>query len=331
MEVLMCFVIIMLSLSSNYYQTTTAELSLDFYEVSCPQAEWIVWDEVLRSFLVNLGIAPGLLRLHFHDCFVRGCDGSVLLDSTPTNMAEKEGPPNLSARGFEVIDRAKARVEAACAGVVSCADILAFAARDSVFLTGGPRWNVQAGRLDGRISLAQDTSDIPVPSDNLFQIAAAFAKKGLSWEEMIALLGAHSIGRSHCTAFSKRLYNFSSPIGQDPSLDPMLAALLKLQCPINLQGTVDPNLVVQMNTSPLLFENSYYRDVLAHRVLFTSDQTLVATPVSLQRVNDYAFSDWKWKEDFVLSMIKMSQIQVLTAGTSGEVRTNCRVVNPLSP
>lgn len=64
----------------------------------------------------------------------QGCDGSVLLNSTSTNQAEKEALPNQTLRDFYVIDAIKSAVEKKWPGVVSCADILALAARDSVEL-----------------------------------------------------------------------------------------------------------------------------------------------------------------------------------------------------
>lgn len=68
-----------------------------------------------------------LVIIPFYVC--QGCEGSILLNSS-TNQAEKNAPPNLSLRGFQIIDKAKSAVEKACPGVVSCADIVALTARD---------------------------------------------------------------------------------------------------------------------------------------------------------------------------------------------------------
>ncbi|XP_073130150.1 peroxidase 5-like [Henckelia pumila] len=304
-----------------------AQLRVDYYNKTCPNAESIIWEEVEEAFFRDKGIAPGLVRMHFHDCFVRGCDGSILIKTTPGNKAEEDGPPNAGTlRGFEVIDSAKARLEQECRGVVSCADILAYAARDSVFITRGLGWDVPAGRRDGRISRAEETVDIPAPFFNLNQLTQSFAKKNLSQDDMIALSGAHTIGRAHCTSFSNRLYNFDSTNRPDPTLSPLYAFILRLQCPRNPQGTVDADRVVQMNLSPATFENSYYTNVLHNGGLFTSDQTLTTSPESLAEVREYAMSNRRWLRDFAESMIKMSKIQVLT-GSAGEIRVNCRVIN----
>lgn len=64
--------------------------------------------------------------------FLRVANASVLLDSTANNTAEKDSIPNLSLRGFDFIEEVKAQLEKTCPGVVSCADIIALSARDSV-------------------------------------------------------------------------------------------------------------------------------------------------------------------------------------------------------
>ncbi|CAL9146347.1 unnamed protein product [Musa hybrid cultivar] len=189
---------------------TEAHLRVGFYSRICPKPELIVKQEVEKAVRANPGIAAGLLRLHFHDCFVRGCDGSVLIDSTWRSTAEKDTLPDKSLRGFEVIDRAKRRLEAVCRGKVSCADILAFAARDSVVHVTFPCFFFFFLFIqDGRISRAADVIDLPPPAFNLSLLTPFFTKKGLSQDDMIKLSGAHTDGFTHCPSFANRLYNYS--------------------------------------------------------------------------------------------------------------------------
>ena len=141
-------------------------------------------------------------------CAWQGCDGSVLLESGD-NQAEKNAPPNQSLRGVEVIDRAKARIEAGWKEPVSCADILAFAARDAanVLSSGAISYDVPSGRRDGLTSDAADASQsLPPPFAQLGDLVRAFASKGFGIDELVALSGAHSIGVAHCSGFTNRLY-----------------------------------------------------------------------------------------------------------------------------
>ncbi|KAL9246067.1 hypothetical protein vseg_019649 [Gypsophila vaccaria] len=306
-----------------------AQLRQGFYSYSCPSAESIVREEVKRAFAIDKGIAPGLVRLHFHDCFVRGCDGSVLIDSTANNTAEKDSPANNpSLRGFEVIDSAKKKIERKCKNTVSCADILAFAARDSIKITEGLYYNVSAGRRDGRISLTADAfPNLPGPQLTFDMLNQSFTSKGLNVDDMITLSGAHTIGRSHCTSITQvndRLYNFNGTNAPDPSLNATYASQLRLECP---QGSTNTTSVVPMDpTTPLVTDTKYYANILANKGLFTSDHTLLTNLASAATVKTYAKNKLLWLNKFAAAMVKMGNIQVLT-GTDGEIRLDCRVIN----
>jgi hypothetical protein len=73
----------------------------------------------------------------------QGCDASILIapagketgDKVERDMLENR---NLPQYGFDTVEMAKAAVETKCPGVVSCADILALAARDAVQLVRTP-------------------------------------------------------------------------------------------------------------------------------------------------------------------------------------------------
>ncbi|CAO2179628.1 unnamed protein product [Urochloa humidicola] len=209
------------------------KLDPHFYDHSCPQAQQIVASIVGKAHYQDPRMAASLLRLHFHDCFVKGCDASLLLDSSGSIVSEKRSNPNRdSARGFEVIDEIKAALEAACPGTVSCADILALAARDSTVMTGGPGWIVPLGRRDARgASVQGSNNDIPAPNNTLPTIITKFKLQGLDIVDLVALLGSHTIGDSRCTSFRQRLYNQTGNGLPDFTLDASYAASLRPRCP----------------------------------------------------------------------------------------------------
>ncbi|XP_072148783.1 LOW QUALITY PROTEIN: peroxidase 40 [Setaria viridis] len=187
-------------------------LGAGVYRATCPRAEEIVRAAVERAVAADPRMAASIIRVHFHDCFVNGCDGSVLLDDKPPFfIGEKTPVPNAnSLRGFEVIDAIKAELERECPETVSCADLLAIAARDSVVVmitdrrciqSGGPSWEVEAGRKDGRTASLQGANvNLPAPTSGVATLVQKFRNVGLSAKDMVALSGAHTIGKSRCAA-----------------------------------------------------------------------------------------------------------------------------------
>ncbi|RWR79529.1 peroxidase N [Cinnamomum micranthum f. kanehirae] len=312
-------VFLMLCLST----TATSQLTSNFYATTCPTLLQIVRRQVKIAIKNETRMAASLLRLHFHDCFVNGCDASVLLDGTD---GEKFAGANLnSARGFEVVDAIKSAVESACSGVVSCADILAIAARDA---SGGPTWKVLLGRRDGLVANQTGANNaLPTPFESVDQIIVKFAAVGLNTTDVVALSGGHTIGLARCTTFSTRLFNFSGTGTADPTMDTDMVTDLQSLCPQSSDGNATTAL--DQNSTDL-FDNHYFKNLLIGKGLLSSDQVLFssseAASTTKTLVENYSNDSSNFFQDFASSMIKMGNISILT-GSEGEIRTNCRVVN----
>ncbi|XP_040377628.1 peroxidase 54-like [Oryza brachyantha] len=280
-------------------------MSPSYYDYSCPSVHDTVRRVIQEARVANPRAPASLLRLHFHDCFVNGCDGSVLLDNAGAMQSEKNAPPNNgSARGFDVVDTIKAALENACPGVVSCADILALAAEISVELSGGPSWNVVLGRRDGTTANFDGASELPGPRDAVGLLRQKFSDLGLDDTDFVALQGAHTIGRAQCRLLRQCC----------PASEPESTTLRNLDPP-----------------TPDAFDNSFYANIVRNRGLLQSDQGMLSAPggaaaTTAPIVVRFAGSQDDFFQSFATAMIKMGNIGSLT-GSLGEIRRNCRVVN----
>ncbi|RWW30424.1 hypothetical protein BHE74_00040085 [Ensete ventricosum] len=311
-----------------------AGLKKGFYKKRCPQAEETVRSIVWKHVSTNSELPAKLLRLFFHDCFVRV-------------------RPNLSLAGFDVIEEVKTSLEKACPATVSCADIVALAARDSVsfqvlfielkttlvvvVIDNGAHgyihlqfdrllWEVKTGRRDGTISRQSEALlDIPSPASNFSVLTGRFANKSLGVKDLVVLSGAHTIGVGHCNLFSQRLYNFTGKNAAndtDPSLDPTYAALLKTKC----RSLADNTTTVEMDPgSSTDFDNHYYANLKEKKGLFVSDAALLTDQRSAKLVGKL-LRPGDFFDAFRHSITRMGAIGVLT-GTAGEIRNKCSVVN----
>ncbi|WOL19145.1 hypothetical protein Cni_G27942 [Canna indica] len=315
-SLLFCLVVVLLLACTTHVRS----LSPTFYSTTCPKLRHIVRSTMKAAVQKNPMMGAGILRLFFHDCFVNGCDASVLLDDTPSMAGEKNAPPNAnSLRGFEVIDAIKARVESSCPATVSCADILALAARDSVALLHGPKWKVLLGRRDARMaSRAAAVADLPPPYAGLGALTSAFAAKGLNVRDMVALSGAHTIGQSRCSVYRDRVYSWRN-------IHPVFAAVRQATCPII--GN-DRHMTALDLQTPTTFDNKYFKNLIGGGGLLHTDQVLYGGGgvMADNLVLYYSANNTAFGKDFAAAMVKMGNISPLT-GTLGEIRLNCRKVN----
>jgi peroxidase len=318
MKTLACNALSVLFIICSINNAVHGQLISTFYEKSCPMALWIVKAAVKKAVANEKRMGASLLRLHFHDCFVNGCDGSILLDDNSTFTGEKTAVPNAnSVRGFDVIDTIKTQLEAACGGVVSCADILAIAARDSVVELEGPTWTVMLGRRDSTTaSLSAANNNIPSPASSLSALISSFQSHGLSTKDLVALSGAHTIGHARCTTFRARIYNESN-------IDETLATSLKANCP---SAGGDNNLSPLDVATPTIFDCKYYCNLRGQNGLLHSDQQLFNGGSTDSQVTTYSTSQNTFFMDFAAAMVSMGNISPLT-GSSGEIRKNCRKSN----
>ncbi|TVU33223.1 hypothetical protein EJB05_25013, partial [Eragrostis curvula] len=325
-----CFLVALFLLSV----TANGEFKENFYDTSCPKLQETIKSVITSALSPDKGgekrMGASLLRLFFHDCFVQiyihggsemsnsvsrpaafgmqGCDASVLLDETAQN-SERTADPNVSLRGFNVIDTIKTKLEEICPRVVSCADILALATREAVFqLSNGiTSWTLLLGRRDSTTAnRSQAQTDLPRPSFDISTLIQSFKNKSFTPNELVALSGAHTIGLAPCSAAANPTVLKDRP-----------------ECTTLILGSGLARLDVD---TPEAFDSKYYDGLLKNKGLLNSDRELIKDPKLKKLVNDYSSNPKLFSTDFASAMEKLSKLGVLT-GTNGQIRANCNKVN----
>ncbi|KAF7829629.1 BEL1-like homeodomain protein 7 [Senna tora] len=261
----------------------------EFYQFSCPQLNEIVMSVLEEAIARDPRMPASLLRLHFHDCFVQGCDASILLDDSATIVSEKNSGPNKNS-------------------------------------SGGPWWELPLGRRDSKTaSLSGSNTHIPPPNATIANLITFFRRQGLDQVDLVALSGGHTIGVARCATFKQRLYNQKGQNQPDQTLEKSFYFGLKTVCPAS---GGDNNISPLDFGSPTRFDNTYFKLILSGKGLLNSDEVLLTGGVgdTQQLVKAFAEDETLFFHQFANSMIKMANISPLL-GYHGEVRKNCRRVN----
>jgi peroxidase len=275
---------------------------------TCPQLDGIVTTAVQTALRREIALAAGLLRIFFHDCLPNGCDASVYLKGSGS---EQSMGPNrtLQPRALQLIEDIRAKVHAACGPTVSCADISTLATRAAVVFSGGPTYAVPRGVLDSLAPAPQNAvNGLPAPSTtSVSALARAFSDKGLrDLADLVALSGAHTVGRAACGFFSDRAANGDA-----------FGNRLAANC------TRNPNLRQNLDVvTPDLFDNGYYRALVASQGVFTSDMVLIRDASTAAIVRQFANSKDAFFTQFAKSMAKLATAP-RPGGNVGEIRRSC--------
>ncbi|XP_011100754.1 peroxidase 29 [Sesamum indicum] len=285
-------------------------LSFNFYDESCPQLENIVRAGVGSLFLADPTTPAALLRLMFHDCQVQGCDASILLDpdAEKTHYSEITSSKNFGIRKRNSISLIKSIVEAVCPGQVSCADILVLSAREGVALSGGPGISVPLGRRDSSNPPDFRLADTLIPPadigvDGVLQL---FSENGMTVEETVAILGAHTLGITHCLSLESRTN----------ATNPAFANTLKMSCRLPLG-------FVQNDLTPLLFDNHYFVNSMSGGGVLRIDAEMALDSRTRALVHKFADDEEAFFRAFSSAFVKLSSSNVLT-GNEGVIRSNCK-------
>jgi len=237
----------------------------------------------LENLVNTKGCGPILIRLSWHDAGVfmqgkGGCPNAAmrLMDGGESNFDANAGLPTVAVKLLSPISQKY------CPDLISHADLWALAANVAVRVMGGPDVPTRFGRTDAKTHAEAVTSQegrLPDGDKGADHLRAIFTPKGFDDRAIVALSGAHTVGRCH----------------------------------LDRSGFDGP-----WTENPLKFDNTYFKELLAksytpettakgcpqHRhagsgtMMLTSDLALLQDPKFKQHVEEYSNDQSLFFSDF---------------------------------
>ncbi|CAN4109622.1 unnamed protein product [Withania somnifera] len=251
----------LLLVSFLHIRCAKSELKLNYYSESCPRAEEIIKEQVIKLYHKHGNTAASWIRNVFHDCMVK--------------KSREDIERNFGMRNFKYIETIKEALESKCPNTVSCADIVALSARDGVVMLGGPHIEMKTGRRDSKESyLAEVENFIPNHNDSMLLVLSRFKSVGVDAQGTVALLGAHSVGRVHCVNI---VHETLPNVRRNDRETPMVWDNLYYKNILSNKGLliVDQQLVYDPTTYPFVEKfaasNSYFHSQFGKALIILSE------------------------------------------------------------
>lgn len=298
----------------EFQAVANAQLRYGYYDAVCPGVEDRVRTLATRSFVADATASAAMLRLAFHDCQVGtgGCDASIMIDG---NGGEMSSGNNFGVKRLDIINSIKSDMEGMCPTTVSCADIIAMAGREAVAFNGGPNIQIPLGRKDVDFSSASEAdAKLPPATSSVDKLLSVFGAFGMTTEESVAILGAHTVGGGHCKNIQDRL-QLNSPSAPDSLL---FRTQLMSACAVNVFNVA----VLNNDATQFTFDNQYFQDIQNGRGLFTVDNLVSTDPRTAPIVSLYAANQGAFFASFQSAYVKLTS-RALT-GNRGSVRSSCQ-------
>ncbi|CAM0153070.1 unnamed protein product [Urochloa decumbens] len=254
--------------------------STDYHAATCPSLEFIVQTNVDNAINVDASIAGGLRRVTPPQGPLER--GAVRAERVPEPevYAADRGHPHHGARA-----------------VRRHRDILTLATRRAVVRARGVAFPVRLGRDDNVAPATHRDVAAAIPSPRTADAAAllaAFAAGGLADpSDLVALSGAHSIGKAHCASFADRAAEFNTDFNRKLFRD----------CRSDAYTVEDLDYV-----TPRELDNQYYRNLYMGEGVLSSDMALLSNPLTAMWVRYYNEHPQEFLNDFSAKMDKLYNV-----------------------